>query len=73
MIFHNVVQLIFLVVGITALSASLLNWEWFFTADNARFVVKKAGRRNARWIYGAIGTVFIAAAIFFYCKIEAIQ
>ncbi|MBR5860952.1 MAG: immunity 17 family protein [Bacteroidaceae bacterium] len=73
MIFHNVVQLIFLVVGITALSASLFNWEWFFTADNARFVVKKAGRRNARWIYGTIGTAFIAAAIFFYCKIEAIQ
>ena len=73
MILHTVVQAMFLLTGTIALLASLLNWEWFFTTDNTRFLVKRLGLTGARWAYGAIGTVFIAAAIYFYFKIEGLE
>ncbi|MBO7302303.1 MAG: immunity 17 family protein [Bacteroidaceae bacterium] len=69
---HYVVQLIFLLTGITALSASVFDWEWFFTADNASFLVRKLGRNGARWIYGIIGLIFIVAAIYFYSQIPTV-
>lgn len=70
MILHNLVQLIFLLTGLVALLASLFDWDWFFTADNASFLVKRLGRKGARWTYGSIGALFIAAAIYFYYQIE---
>ena len=70
MILHNVVQVIFLLAGIVSLLASLLDWDWFFTADNASFLVTRLGRRGARWVYGTIGAVFIFAAVYFYYQIE---
>lgn len=72
MTMHYIVQAIFLLTGATALFASLFNKDWFFTADNARFVVKRFGRNGARWVYGAIGAMFIIAAIYFYCRIESL-
>lgn len=73
MILHNVVQVIFLLAGIVSLLASLLDWDWFFTADNASFLVMRLGRRGARWVYGAIGAVFIFAAVYFYYQIETLK
>lgn len=73
MILHNVVQVIFLLSGIVSVLASLLDWDWFFTADNARFLVKRLGRNGARWAYGIIGALFIIAAIYFYYRIEAFK
>lgn len=73
MILHTFVQALFLLTGTVALLASLLNWEWFFTADNASFLVKRLGRNGARWAYGTIGTAFIAAAVYFYCQIDVIK
>lgn len=73
MILHNVVQIIFLLAGVVSLLASLLNWDWFFTADNASFLVKYLGRNGARWAYGTIGAIFIAAAIYFYYRIEHLK
>lgn len=70
MILHNIVQAMFLLTGAIALLASLLNWEWFFTADNARFLVNRLGRNGARWAYGTLGALFIAAAVYFYYQIE---
>ena len=70
MILHNIVQTIFLLTGATALLASLLNWEWFFTSDNASFLVKRLGRSGARWVYGLVGILLMAAAVFFYYKIK---
>ena len=70
MILHNIVQAIFLLTGTIALLASLFNWEWFFTAENCRFVVKKFGQNGARWVYGTIGALLIAAAIYFFLQIE---
>jgi hypothetical protein len=72
MILHNVVQVIFLLSGIVSVLASLLDWDWFFTADNAGFLVKRLGRKGARLAYGTIGLAFIAAAVYFYYKIENI-
>ncbi len=72
MILHNIIQIIFLLVGGVSFLAALFDWEWFFTADNASFIVKRCGRKAARYIYGATGVTFIAAAIYFYFKIETI-
>lgn len=73
MILHNFVQATFMLAGIISLFASLLDWDWFFTADNARFLVKRLGRNGARWVYGAIGAIFIAAAIYFYYRIDSLK
>ena len=73
MILHNVVQGIFLLTGTISLLSALFDWEWFFTADNARFAVNKFGRGGARWIYGIIGLLLIAAAIYFFFQIERVK
>ena len=73
MILHNVVQAIFLLAGSISLLSSLFNWEWFFTTDNAKFAVKRFGRNGARWIYGTVGALLIAAAIYFFIRIEAVK
>ncbi len=70
MLLHNIIQVIFLLAGLTSLLASLLNWKWFFTADNTRSLVKRLGRGGARWVYGLIGVLLITAAVFFYYKIK---
>jgi hypothetical protein len=71
MVLHNVVQSIFLLAGAISLLASLLNWDWFFTADNVQFLVKRIGRNGTRWAYGIIGIVFISAAVYFFYQVEA--
>lgn len=73
MILHNVVQVIFLLTGVVTFLSSALDWEWFFTADNSRFVVKHLGRNGARWFYGIVGVLLIAAAIFFYFQVEKVK
>ena len=70
MIIHHIIQLIFLLAGITALLASLLDWEWFFTTENTSYLVKRFKRKGARWIYGIIGVLFIVAAIYFYLQVK---
>ena len=72
MILHSVVQFIFLLAGIVSLLASLFDWEWFFTADNASFLVKRLGRNGARLAYGTMGLMFIAVAIYFHCSINSL-
>lgn len=70
MILHNVIQTIFVVAGVIAILASVLNWEWFFTARNAEIVVKRLGRTKSRWLYGTAGVIFIAVAVYFYYEIQ---
>lgn len=67
---HFIVQAMFLLAGAISLLASLLDWEWFFSANNAKFLVKRLGRNGARWAYGILGALFIAAAVFFYYQIK---
>lgn len=60
------VQGIFAVAGIISLLASLLNWDWFFTAQNAQLIVRNVGRKRARLIYGALGVILMGMAVFFF-------
>lgn len=60
------VQGIFAVAGIVALLASLLNWEWFFTAQNAQAIVRNVGRSRARLFYGSLGVLCIGMSVFFF-------
>lgn len=71
MILHNIIQIIFLLSGIVALLAAMFNWEWFFASDNAAPVVRHLGRTKSRWLYGALGVLFIVAAIYFYYHVKA--
>lgn len=61
-----IVQGIFVVAGILSLLAALFDWEWFFTSQNAQFVVRNVGRRQARWFYGILGGILICTAVFFF-------
>lgn len=63
--------IIFAITGIIALLAALFNWGWFFTAQNAQYVVKLYGRHKARIIYGALGLVLILMAVYFYLNTPA--
>ncbi len=62
----------FVLTGTTALLASLFNWDWFFTARNAQFVVKRVGRTKSRLLYGAAGLVVVAAGVYFYFRIRCL-
>ena len=63
-----IIQILFAVTGILALSAALFNWEWFFTARNTQFIVQNVGRTQARWFYGVLGMLLVCTAIFFCCQ-----
>lgn len=63
-----VVQGIFAAAGIIALLASVLNWDWFFSARNTQLIVQNVGRRQARWFYGVLGGILIATSIFFFLQ-----
>lgn len=63
---HYFIQGIFALTGIVSLLAALLDWEWFFTAQNTQFIVQNVGRRQARWFYGVLGVILIATAVFFF-------
>lgn len=73
MIVHHIIQAIFLLAGLTSLLASLFDWEWFFTTENTRYLVKKFKRKGARWIYGTVGVLFIVAAIYFFFQIKGVK
>lgn len=69
---HYIIQGLFVLVGLLALLAALLNWEWFFTAQNTRFIVANAGRSRARLFYAAIGALMIGTGVFFFLSIRGI-
>lgn len=60
-----IIQGIFALAGTAALLAAVLDWDWFFTARNAQFIVRNVGRRQARWFYGILGLILIGMAVFF--------
>ena len=64
-----IVQGIFALAGIVSLLASLLNWNWFFTARNTQFIVANAGRKRARLFYAALGLLMIATGVYFFCQL----
>ncbi len=68
---HYFVQALFALAGIVSLLASLFNWNWFFTAQNARFIVQNVGRGRSRLFYGLLGVIMIAMAVFFYFETKS--
>ncbi|MDR3118784.1 MAG: immunity 17 family protein [Mediterranea sp.] len=65
---HYFVQGLFAVTGIIALLASLLNWNWFFHAQNTQLIVRNVGRPLARLFYGILGAVLMGMALYFYVE-----
>lgn len=57
---------IFAIAGLISALAAIFNWDWFFTAQNAQYAVKRFGRQQSRLIYGALGLALIAMAVYFY-------
>ena len=72
MALHYFLQGIFVLTGIIALLAALFNWEWFFTARNARSIVGTTDRQRARLFYGFLGIILIGMGIFFFIKVQSL-
>ena len=66
MVSQYIIQGIFALAGLVSLWAALLDWDWFFMARNAQFVVRNVGRKQARWFYGVLGLILLAMAAFFF-------
>ncbi|WP_321478520.1 immunity 17 family protein [uncultured Bacteroides sp.] len=62
------VQGIFAVAGIIAILAAILNWDWFFNAQNAQLIVRNVGRQRARLFYGALGIILLSMSFFFFLQ-----
>jgi small neutral amino acid transporter SnatA (MarC family) len=58
-----IVQGIFITAGLIASLASMFDWNWFFSAQNTKFIVEHVGRTRARIFYGALGVILMAMAI----------
>ena len=71
MIIHYIIQGVFVIVGILSVVASLMNWDWFFTAHNARFFVNQFGRQWARVCYAVLGGLMIFIGIYFFMAVQA--
>lgn len=71
MVLHHIIQALFAILGIVTIIASLLDQDWFFQAKNAEPIVARLGRTKSRWLYGAIGLLFVATATYFYFHVQA--
>lgn len=60
------VQGLFALAGIISFLAALLDWNWFFSAQNIQFVVRSVGRKWARIIYGVLGLILIGVSILLF-------
>lgn len=67
---HYFIHGLFVVAGVVAILAALLNWDWFFNARNAQLIVRNVGRPRARLFYGILGVILIGMAVYFYLKIQ---
>ena len=67
---HYLIQGIFVLVGLLAILAGILNWDWFFQSQNTRFIVNNVGRKQARLFYALLGVLMIATAIYFFLEVQ---
>ncbi len=68
MIFHFIIQIIFTLIGLLALSAAVGNWEWFFSTKSSRSIIRNGTRKTARFFYGSLGIILILMAVYFFIK-----
>lgn len=76
MIFHFIIQGIFMLTGIVSLLAAVGNWEWFFSTRNARSLpyFGNAPRWKVRLFYGILGFLLMILSVYFFIKTrEAFQ
>ena len=71
MTMHYIIQGIFVIIGSLSVLASIVNWDWFFTAQNTQFIVNNVGRKRARLFYAALGILMIATACYFFMEVQA--
>lgn len=62
---HYFILSIFGLTGLISLLAALLNWDWFFNAQNLPVFVRRYGRKWARWFYGGAGVLLIGMSVLF--------
>ncbi len=55
----NLMSLFFIAIGLFALCASVLDWDFFLNARKARAFVALLGRTGARVFYGLLGTTLV--------------
>jgi hypothetical protein len=48
-----------IVIGAFALVAAVLNWDWYYQLDKARWLESWCGRSGMRVFYGLLGIVLI--------------
>jgi len=68
LISEYLVLAIFILGGVFALVASVLNFDWFFNSRKAETFVGWFGRTGARVFYGLVGLALIASGIVFFIK-----
>ena len=61
-----IATIIFSILGILSISASLFNFKWFFTSENGRMFVKLFGYLGARIFYGIVGCLILYMAYYVY-------
>lgn len=49
---HYFIQGLFALAGLIALLAAILNWKWFFEAQNAQFIVRNVGKNVPGYFMG---------------------
>lgn len=65
---HVLIQVAIAILGLVAILAGALNWEWFFQTNAARMFTTRMKRKTARLFYIFLGILYIALAIFLYTK-----
>lgn len=57
------ILVLFIVLGVFSIIASVLNLDWYFQTDGARILVKRFGRNGARIFYVLLGIALIACGV----------
>ena len=57
------ILVLFIVLGVFSIIASVLNLDWYFQTDGARMFVKRLGRNGARIFYVLLGIALIACGV----------
>jgi hypothetical protein len=63
-------QLFALFAGLFVVSASVLDWDWFFNNSKAMFFVNLWGRRGARLFYLVLGVVLLLLSYYFHAYVK---
>ena len=57
------ILVLFIVLGVFSIIASVWNLDWYFQTDGARMFVKRFGRNGARIFYVLLGIGLIACGV----------